>query len=179
MALDIDRRTYDKSRFCRPGQGYQARDSNDPQPTRIIIHTTNGKAGTTFEAEARFLAQSHDVSAHYIVGKRGQIARILRPQDYIAWHAGRTRLGWDNGPAIGIEVHNTPAEGDFTPLMLDTLGALVLEICEAYPIGNLVESMQTHRYVALPAGRKIDPSGLNDLTFVTWRKSLQCQREKG
>lgn len=177
MGILIDRTTWDKTKLCQPGQGYGLRGAQ-PQPTRIIVHTTNGNKGTTFEGEASYLQASKIVGAHYLIGKSGQIARLLVPQFHVAWHAGTCKAGWSNAQTIGIECHFTPGDAPtWPPAMLDSLTLLVLELTQVYTIGDLRTEVETHRAVALPAGRKIDPSGLDDLTFHLWREMAQCRRE--
>ena len=178
MGVLIDRTTYFKPTVCQPGQGYQLRGSK-PQPSSIIVHTTNGAKGSVFAKEAQYLQESQAVGAHYLIGKRGQIVRFLVPQLHIAWHTGDAKPGFQNAQAIGIELHFTPGDSPTIPQpMLDSLTLLVLELCQVHAtIGDLRTAVDTHRAVALPSGRKIDPSGFDDLAFYTWRDLVQCRRE--
>jgi N-acetyl-anhydromuramyl-L-alanine amidase AmpD len=120
--------------------------------------------GTKFENELNFLLRSPDVSAHYLVSKRGEIVQMLDPLNYMAWHTGRTRdiTKYGNPHAIGVEVHFTPGEGFWTGEMW--MG--ITEIARKFPLLERV----THRYIATPAGRKIDPSGVTDEFFAYWAK---------
>src|SRR5215831_15829040 len=87
MAFVIDSVTWDKhAKYPQldsngDGRGYGSREG--VIPSSIVIHTTNGNKGSSFSAEANFLRDSPDVSAHFLVGKAGEIAQILHP----AWEA--------------------------------------------------------------------------------------------
>lgn len=89
---------------------------------------------------------------------------MLDPLHYMAWHTGRTRdiTKYGNPHAIGVEVHFTPREGFWTGEMW--MG--ITEIARKFPLLERV----THRYIAVPKGRKIDPSGVNDEFFAYWSR---------
>lgn len=190
--INIDRTTYDKAAkypavlreyrnaygaiYRRECRGYEQRIGKPP--TRWVIHTTNGKKGSSFAGEARFLldnpyaATDKPVSAHYLVGKQGQVVRFLRPDTYVAWCVGTSALGWNNFQTINVECHLTRGE-TFTVAMKDALTRLLLEGSYAYGIdlGNAT-NVETHRAIATPLGRKVDPSGWDDDHFYEWRGYL-------
>lgn len=172
----IDSYTYDKARLhpliAGKRRGYQQRSSRLSKYRSITIHTTNAPhAGTTFHQEATYLVHANDVSAHYLIGKDGRIVRILDPVLYIAWHTGNTRATLYSNPyAIGIEMHHTPAEGHITTQQFTALDWLVRQLLSGFAIEP--RYVETHRYVATPAGRKIDPSGFPDVEFYAWRETL-------
>jgi N-acetyl-anhydromuramyl-L-alanine amidase AmpD len=148
----------------KPNQGYHLRPSNVPYKS-FIVHTTNGAPNSKTENELRFLVTSPAVSAHYLVGKKGEIYQILDPEKYIAWHAGAVATAeQSNTASIGVEVHFTPAEIDWTAEMWVGLTRLA----RMYNHLNIL----THREIAVPKGRKIDPSGVTDAQFVSWKTSL-------
>jgi N-acetyl-anhydromuramyl-L-alanine amidase AmpD len=186
MGIPIERVRWDRTRFHPPGNGYWRRNDPDsgkfrPPPNRILIHTTNGPKGQSFTSCADWLARDGENSAHYLVGRSGQIARILHPLTYIAWAAGTTVAGWGNYETINIECQWVREDGtDWPRPMLDSLTLLVLELCTItdYPIGDLRIAMDTHRAVATPPGRKRDPDGFDDNHFATWRELVQCRREQ-
>ncbi len=164
-----------------PGFGYGTKRKSDGEwidqrrnPTGIIIHTTNGQIGSTFKGEAVFLRdnslgrQGEGVSAHYLIGKEGQIARI-HEDTRIVWHTGETLAGWNNFHTIGIENHFTPGEVWTTP-MQTALTFLVRHLMGQWDIPR--ERVERHRFIALPPGRKVDPSSLTDSEFLDWRSSL-------
>jgi hypothetical protein len=171
----IDTFTYDKARLhpLKKGvlRGYQARDPRLSKYKSIIVHTTNGKKGSTFHGEAMYLVNSNIVSAGYLIGKDGRIARILDPVLYTAWHTGNTRATLYSNPyAIGIEMHRTPEEGHITTQQFTSLDWLVRQLLQGFAIDP--RYVDTHRYVAIPAGRKIDPSGFSDAEFYAWKATF-------
>lgn len=163
---------YNKATLLLPGYGYNTRPAIMSKYRSIIVHTTNSpRSGTTFSSEALYLMRSTTASAHYLIGKEGRITQILDPCRYIAWHTGNVRASkYTNSYAIGIEMHNTPAEGHCTTLQLSALDWLVRKLLTEYVIDPLL--VETHRYVAVPVGRKIDPSGFPNSAFYAWRKTL-------
>ncbi len=152
-----------KTNYCKPYEGYAPRGTAPWKS--IIIHTTNGKAGSTFDAEANFIARSKDIGAHFLVGKDGRVENIV-PLTYFAYHAGRVRdLKYSNLYSIGIENHFTPSEKEWTGEMWYGLTSLMQQYLPRVEV-------QTHRYVAIPKGRKIDPSGVSDTAFEMWTSNL-------
>lgn len=166
----VDATTYPKHRLPL-GHGYDRRPKGFA-PSSIIVHTTNGRRGSSFEAEARYIYQSPAIGAHDLVGKRGQIAAFL-PPELRAWHAGQAAPAFLNSRSIGIECHITPGE-PWTAEMRDALTWRVQGYMQEYGIpASLID---THRAVALPRGRKIDPSEWTDAAFYAWRAALAGQR---
>lgn len=167
-SMQIDTTTYRRDLKWGIGSGCNSRPIG-VSPSSLIIHTTNGKRGSTFEAEAAFLRDNTvTVSAHYLIGKQGQIVQIV-PDYLAAWHAGSTIPGFANAQSIGIENHLTPGE-NWTSAMRDALTWLSRQLMARYAIS--LKRVETHRKVAVPAGRKIDPSGMTDATFYVWRDAL-------
>lgn len=160
--------------------GYQPRPLGRLNIRAIIVHTTNGNAGTSLDQEANYIANSRDISSHYLIGKHGDLIQFLDPDLYIAYHAGCVKsTTFSNLFSIGIEMHNTPAEGKCTTLQLAQLDILVRQLITKYKIEE--KYIDTHRNVAVfcpgssragQLGRKIDPSGFEDIDFYTWRRTL-------
>jgi N-acetyl-anhydromuramyl-L-alanine amidase AmpD len=94
----------------------------------IIIHDTEGSFAT---AVSIFQDPSRQASAHYVVGKAGQIDQMVLEHD-IAWHAGN----WDfNTRAIGIEHEGyawTP--GTFTTAEYLASARLAASICSRWGV---------------------------------------------
>lgn len=163
---------YDPEKEC----GYMIRPTGALRPRSIIIHTTNGNAGTTLNQEARYIQYSRNISSHYLIGKAGEIIQFLNPTQWIAYHAGCVRaMTWSNLYSIGIEMHNTPLEGHITPAQFNALDWLTRQLMYEYQIPKT--NVQTHRYVAVfcgtnMTGRKIDPSGFPDNEFYAWQNTL-------
>ena len=166
-AYTIDTTSYRKLDMPK-GYGYDLRP-NGLRPESIVAHTTNGRWGSSFEAEARYLATASGVGAHYLVGRRGQIAEILPPLSWRAWHAGNALWHWRNSVSIGIECHFTPGEA-WTDAGTAALTWLVRRLMGIYAIPT--SRIATHRAVALPAGRKEDPSFWTDAQFGAWLSAL-------
>lgn len=81
----------------------------------------------------------------------------------MAWHAGEvSSQRYSNFYSIGVEVHFTPKEGHWRGEMW----AGLTRLARLYPDLEYV----THRFIARPRGRKIDPSGVTDVQFENWRK---------
>lgn len=134
-----------------------------------MIHSTNGRKNSAFEAEEAYLFAANDVSAHFLIGKDGRITQFLPLQTHAAWHAGNVSDQiYSNENSIGIECHYTPGEDKNLPRMYAALTQLVQYLRENYTIIGI----QTHRSVAVPKGRKADPSFWTDQDFMTWLQSL-------
>lgn len=162
----IDNKTYNKLR--RPiGSGYDLRPRGK-HPSSIIIHSTNGNRGSSFDGECQFLYNSNAVSADYLTGKQGQIVQFL-PSEYRSWHAGVTIEGYYNSDSLGIETHFTPGEA-WSDKGTDALTWLVKKLMGDFSIP--IVRVDTHRRVALPKGRKSDPSQFSDEQFYAWRATL-------
>lgn len=159
---------YDKAAKHPPRWGYQARGGGTP--SSIVIHTTSNKRATSFETEARFLFDSADVSAHFLVGKDGRVVQFLDPAKWQAWHAGAALPNWVNAKSIGIEHHVSIGE-QWTNEQHFATTLLVRSLMHTY--GIIPTSVETHRAVALPKGRKQDPAGWTDSDFYRWRATLE------
>lgn len=166
---------YNPNRAC----GYMPRPLGRLDIRAAIIHTTNGRKGTTLHQEAEYITTSRNISAHYLIGKQGQIIQFLDPSLYIAYHAGCVKSTvFSNVFAIGIEMHNTPSEGHCTSAQLESLDELVRYLISKYDIQE--RYIETHRGVAVfcsgknkgKLGRKIDPSGFPNNEFYAWRSTL-------
>lgn len=188
MAFAIDTKTYSKllhfengiQRGQPVGKGYSIR-SVTPKRWRLIIHTTNGPSRpSSFHGEASFIRDSPAIGAEYCVGKGGQIAEILNPDAYYAWQSGTTLPGFWNPTSMGIEIQNSAVydrqgrllwQEEITEQQMAALTWLVRDhLIPRFHI--LREDIETHRAVALPKGRKPDPSGMSDVQFYTWRKAI-------
>jgi len=129
-------------------------------PRLIVIHYT----GTNSDGSAlNWLTQKNSgVSAHLLISKAGQVWQ-LAPFNRRAWHAGKSYYSGRgtgtqnfttsdvNSHSIGIELTGT---GDnFPNAQINALVDIVDALKMAYPIIDIVG----HDFVAVPAGRKVDP----------------------
>lgn len=121
----------------RPSQHF-ARGRAGQKPTAIVIHVIEG---TLAAADSWFRAPESKVSAHYAVGKRGEIHQYVNEGD-TAWHAGRIhnptwagiRPGINpNAYTIGIE-HEGKADEVWPDAMYEASAELVADICRRWSI---------------------------------------------
>ena len=168
MAAPLD--TYRKDQKYGSGHGYGRRvgalwvPGRTGKPLSIIIHATHGRAGSTSDAEARFLRDSPDVSAHYLMARDGRTFRIL-PDEHVAWHAGECQPLYRNDTSIGIEIHAAVTEAITGPQKV-ALADLLRALTAQWAI--VPSNIASHRAVALPAGRKSDPAMWPDAELRGW-----------
>jgi N-acetyl-anhydromuramyl-L-alanine amidase AmpD len=179
MAPAIVATLYRKDRLYHPGHGYGRRSqgqwlANRPGAvTSVVIHSTNGNRGSAFSAECAYLRDSSNVSCHDVISKQGTIGVILPPEAE-AWHAGACLAWADNSRSYGIEIHHAIGEAYTIPQM-ESLTWRVKQVIAEH--GIIKERIDTHRAVALPRGRKIDPSDWDDFDFYAWRERLYAAPE--
>lgn len=149
--------------------------------TAIICHYTAG--GNSSGAVSWFQDPASKVSAHYVIGKDGQVVQMVA-LDRAAWHAGTSELAGTAGVnafSIGIEIVNwgklTKKDGKFytytgqlyrgsepvnvngaywepfTDEQYKAVIRLTTALIDRYPL----EHITGHSDVAIPKGRKIDP----------------------
>ena len=114
---------------------------NGYQPKAVVIHIMEGTLEGT---DSWFAKTSSKVSAHYGVGKNGEIHQYV-PETQAAWHAGRVaRPAWKglipagggkwinpNFYTIGVE-HEGNEQSEWTDAMYAASAALVRDICGRY-----------------------------------------------
>lgn len=160
-----------KSDMYLVGHGYDLRP--DTPLSGVCLHSTEGGRGSRFEHECIYLRDSPLVSAHYVVSKSGQIERILDPGPFRAWHAGMSR--WQgragcNDFQVGVEIHHTSGEV-YPPLQMEATQWLCRELMRDHPTITHA-GVTAHRWVALPPGRKVDPTNISDAELVAWIAGL-------
>lgn len=127
---------------------------SDREIDTIVIHTTEGaydpaKSFAENQAEIyrrviRYFADPKDgrqVSAHYVVGPRGEITQMVLDRD-IAWHAT-----YYNRRSIGIENAGWAHRPEtWTPELLESLARLVAYLALTYgvPMEHPVETAVDH-----------------------------------
>ncbi|WP_254245010.1 N-acetylmuramoyl-L-alanine amidase [Hymenobacter sp. BRD67] len=123
------------------------------KPNYVIIHHTAQKS--TEQTLKTFAQTKTQVSAHYVIGRDGQVYHLL--SDYLrAWHGGVARWGSItdiNSVSIGIELDNDGAE-PFQDAQLASLLKVLGSLKRAYniPVANFIG----HGDIA--PTRKSDPS---------------------
>ena len=103
------------------------------------------------------------VSAHYIIGRAGELAELVNPETHIAWHAGKSswwnpiKRVWQSGCnnfMIGIELVGDGNKGIYTVEQYEKLSLLCKQLKRRYP------SIQYNCIVGhdmISPGRKNDP----------------------
>ena len=108
------------------------------RPEAVVIHIMDGTLSGT---DSWFANPASQVSAHYGIGKNGEVHQYVQEQDS-AWHAGRVDTPvWkfirpDVNPnlyTIGIE-HEGKPEDVWTAAMKQSSADLIREICERWQI---------------------------------------------
>ena len=108
------------------------------RPEAVVIHIMDGTLPGT---DSWFANPTSQVSAHYGIGKSGEVHQYVQEND-AAWHAGRVDAPvWklirpDVNPnlyTIGIEHEGKPDEG-WTEVMKQSSATLIREICQRWHI---------------------------------------------
>ena len=121
----------------------------------IIIHSTyNSASDEKYDIDLIIKQFSqYRVSSHYVIGREGQIYRLVKEKD-IAFHAGKSQLpnglSGINSKSIGIELMTSLEEAP-TDLQIKTLINLVNSIKKRYKIEYIL------RHSDIAPNRKTDP----------------------
>lgn len=131
----------------RPAASSHFRQGRKAKIDRVVLHTVEG----SYEgAIGTFQKGKRKVSAHYVVGKAGALARCVDDED-TAWHCG----AW-NGRSIGIEHEGYAGKAStWTPELLRTSARLTRWLCDRYGIPIDREHIVGH--VEAPGATHTDP----------------------
>lgn len=113
------------------------------RPEAVVIHIMEGTLAGT---DSWFRNPASKVSAHYGIGKNGEIHQYVKETD-TAWHAGRVNApGWQlikrstngmfinpNYYTIGIE-HEGNESSDWTDAMYESSSSMIKAICSRWNI---------------------------------------------
>lgn len=144
---------------------YVASPNSDRRPfdiriTCLVLHSTaQEEMGQTISL---FSNPASKVSAHFVVGKDGQVIQMV-PIERRAWHAGISQFAGVsnvNDYSIGIEMVNRNDGIDPYPEAQYKAVAEIIRLLRTrlvIPDNRIV----SHAEIALPAGRKSDPAGFN------------------
>ncbi len=148
-----------------PSPNYNDRPAGTDIDT-IVLHHTAG--GDTAQGVGNFFKNpAAQVSAHYVVGKDGAIVQSV-PDSKRSWHAGTSEFKGKsdvNDFSVGIEIVNHGDDKDpYTDKQYDALINLVAYLMDAHDVP--MDRITGHKDVALPRGRKVDPSANFDWNRV-------------
>lgn len=137
-----------------PAQWRPSPNFGERKPNFVIIHATSDD--TVDEALHTLTDPLRQVSAHYLVGRNGDVFQLVDERAR-AWHAGDSKWGADtdlNSVSLGIELDNNGDE-PFPDVQISALIALLDRIQERYhiPAANYLG------HADIAPRRKVDPSG--------------------
>lgn len=161
--------------------GHDKRRKKNPWIGIVIHHTTVGNRTEISNSLwkrlhkniAQYLAKKDKryVSAHYQIGRMGEITQIIDPDRYVAYHAGKSSF-WNpiqrkwisgcNDHFIGIELLGDGNKIEYSHEQYESLIELTSFLMNRYPsiIPNCIVG---HEMVA--PNRKIDPGKLFDWRY--------------
>ncbi len=143
------------------------------KPNYVIIHHT--AQNSTEQTLKTFTTPKTQVSAHYVIGRNGEIYQMLN--DYLrAWHGGAAKWGnlTDiNSSSIGIELDNNGFE-PFSASQINGLLSVLANLKKTHniPAANFIG----HSDIA--PGRKVDPNitfpwkALAEKGYGLWQDSV-------
>jgi N-acetyl-anhydromuramyl-L-alanine amidase AmpD len=144
------------------------RRRREPNWTGIIIHHTgqsNPEDKHAFLNIVNWLIKKdkHYVSSHYVIGHQGELAQLVDPDKYEAFHAGKSRYwhpakrrvldDW-NRYAIGIELVGNGNEQVYSKAQYKTLTRLTKQLMLKYPS---IHPLAIVGHENISPGRKVDP----------------------
>lgn len=125
-------------------------------PGLVVIHHTAMRGAE--DAIARLCDPASEVSAHYVIGARGGICRLV-PESARAWHAGAGRWGGVrdvNSHSIGIELANPGPLDGFPPFPEPQMLALEWLLDGVMARWNIPPA-RVIAHSDMAPGRKFDP----------------------
>jgi hypothetical protein len=150
-----------------PSPNYSERSVSSP--FAIVIHTGEGtRTGDLNTLRNNSVPLANRVSSNYYVCRDGTICQLVDDR-HEAWHAGWCNyLGYTdwNGISLGIETEHRTGVDDWPSVQKDALAALCSAKIGQYHIKR--EMVVTHRWIAVPPGRKSDPGNWPDAEFRDW-----------
>lgn len=142
-----------KTMLWRPSPNYNERKT---PLDMIIIHYTD--MASAQDALERMCDAASEVSAHYLIGKDGQIYQMVK-DEMRAWHAGVS--SWEgesdiNSRSIGIELDNGGETQDYPPfpgVQIETL----IDLCHSLIAKHNILPTRIIGHSDVAPGRKKDP----------------------
>lgn len=134
----------------------------------IVVHDTGG----LYPGCASWLTNpASQVSAHYVITRTGRIFQLV-PDALRAQHAGKAELEGEtdvNSCSIGIECEHVVGQ-DWPAIQIATLTDLCRRLMLQYRIP--AHRVVSHRFVARPIKRKVDPNDWPEADFRRWADAL-------
>lgn len=126
----------------------------------IVLHSGEGTRASDLETLVKSTGEKA-VSAHFYICRDGTIYQLVDVSRR-AWHAGESN--W-NDFSIGIECEHKDGQ-DWPLAQLAAVTALCKMLIGQY--GIKAERVVSHRAIAIPFGRRNDPSNWSDLQIGSW-----------
>lgn len=130
----------------------------------VVCHHTAGAKNGDYPSLAIVRDGRTDLAgplAHWGLGRTGTVYVIAAG---LAYHAGAVNdARFANSHAYGIEAENTGAGEPWPDALLSAYSALCAEIRREH--GLAADAVRGHKEVCTPAGRKIDPAGIDMSSF--------------
>lgn len=175
MSFSIDTTSFTSPNFDRHADGSPVLIT----PLGILIHSSEGDQSSDIPwlcnphtGDPR-IGTEHDprVSCNYYINREGYIYQLV-PDTQRAWHAGPSLYAGlhDWNRAIGVELTHRRGDGDYPDPQLDALMWLCRSKIAQWHIPQ--SRIAAHRWVALPPGRKADPTDWSDTALRMWIASL-------
>lgn len=143
------------------------------RPGAIIFHSCEGRPfGRERTSSLPWLCNPQPktpkrrVSSHLYIGRGGEVWQLV-DLDKRAWHAGKTNLLGRNDWAdfsIGVEIEHAQGAPAYPALQLAAIVEVGAWLVAEFHIRR--EWLVTHRAVAWPRRRKIDPTDMSDALFA-------------
>jgi hypothetical protein len=154
-----------------PSPNFSARPVANPYA--IVVHTGEGTRTSDLNTlRNNSVPLPNRVSSNYYVCRDATIYQLVDDR-YEAWHAGYCDyLGvtdW-NGISLGIETEHRSGVDNWPAIQKDALAELCSAKIGQYHIKR--EFVVTHRWIAVPPGRKRDPGDWPDPEFRAWVDKL-------
>ena len=135
----------------------------------IIVHYTGMQSER--ESIKRLCNPLSKVSAHYLISQNGKIFKLVKDQ-YIAWHAGKSR--WKkynnlNKDSIGIELVNKGHQYGYTSFNKKQISTLV-KICKVLKKKYKIKTKNFLGHSDIAPLRKIDPGEKFPWEFLSMKK---------
>ncbi len=133
----------------------------------VLLHTTEG-----YNSEG-YLRCGNGVSIHKLMQRDGQIIKMVNEWER-AFHAGRSSFGgrsdWNNF-SIGYEIEHKHGTNQITDIQYEAVAQSIAYDTARFHIFDYW--VRFHREVALPRGRKLDPTDYD--AERVWRRVMQIR----